>query len=238
MSVGSRGSGGRSAPVVHNWPLKLARHRAGDAAVRGPRRVPGQQRVPGAGGRVRREPAAGHGRHQRPARHRADPVHRAARRRPACAPRTSRRPSTSPTSSPTAQQADVRVAVSAIDPRVTILDFAAALDPGRARRGDDQAGPGRRPAGADAADGVDVGDMTYTPQRVTVTGAVHGREPRRVGARIVARSTPRASTSTATSRRRPVDDSGRDRGGRGARPAHGPRDDPAVHQPPVADAAR
>ena len=77
-------------------------HRARHAAVRGARRVPGQQRVPGSGGRAPRQQARRDRRHQRPARPR--PRSGTSRRSTsvACVRRTSRRPSTSPTSSPTA----------------------------------------------------------------------------------------------------------------------------------------
>ena len=59
------------------------------------------------------------------------------------------RPSTSPTSSPTASQSDVRVAVTRRRPRVTILDFQPRSIQVVLDEVDDQAGPGRRRAGAD-----------------------------------------------------------------------------------------
>ena len=172
-------------------------HRARDAAVRGPRRLPGQQRVPGS--RARAPPSTSPTGRSSPTTCATSTRSGTSRRSTSvgCAPRTSRRPSTSPTSSPTASSVNVRVAVSAVDPRVTILDsqprsIQVVLDEVTTKQVpvDVQQGP--------TPPGVDVGEMTYTPTEVTVTGASTAVS-RVVAARvIVARSTPRASTSTAT----------------------------------------
>ncbi len=136
---------------------------------------------------------------------------------------------------PDGQQVNVRVAVNAIDPRVTILDsqprsIQVVLDEVTSKLVD-----------------VDVQQATHAARRrcrrhdVHAAAGhghrpVHRREPRRVGARDRApgpggdRRRPRLRGQAG--RRR-----GRRRGGRRARPALGPRDDPAVHQPRDADPA-
>ena len=108
---------------------------------------------------------------------------------------------------PDGQQQSVRVAVSAVDPARHHPRLPAALDPGRARRGDDQAGPGRRPAGAD-------------PRRASTWARWCTRRPRSrsraadtavsrvVAARVVATLDPEGIDFDRDVEARPVDDSG------------------------------
>ena len=215
-------------------------HRARDAAVRGPRRVPGQR----ARSRARctvtvQNQPAGHGHHEPAARRRPDPLHRAARassrlraerlpgdgrphqrqaRRPARQRPRSRSPPSTPTSrSSTSSRARSRSCSRARPTKQVPVDV--------------QHGP--------APDGVDVGETIYDADR----GLGHrawrglGREPRR-GRRVVAALDPEGIDFDRDVEARPVDDNGEIVDRRRARPADGPRADPAVHQPRVADAAR
>ena len=200
MSLGSRVS--QAVSVRRPQLAAEARgHRARDAAVRGPRRLPGQQRVPGSGGRAPPSTSPTGTVVTNDLRDiDADPVHRAARRRPAARRglRGDRRPRQRQARRPAGQS--VRVAVNAVDPRVTILDFQprsiqVVLDEVTTKQVpvDVQQGP--------TPDGVDVGEMVVHADRGLGHGRDHGREPRRGRAGSSPRSTPRASTSTVTSRR-------------------------------------
>ena len=188
--------------VVHNWPLKLAAIALATLLYAGSsrRRTAARSRA-----RRRRSPSTSPPGPSSPTElrdRRPDPVHRPARRRPAARGGLpgDRRPRR--TSRRRHSRSRVRVAVTAVDPRVTILDFQPRSIQRRARRAVvDQAGPGRRPAGA-APDGVEVGEAVVHADRGHGHRARRGREPRRSRPRGRRHARPgRASTSTATSSR-------------------------------------
>jgi YbbR domain-containing protein len=100
----------------------------------------------------------------------------------------------------------VRVAVSAIDPRVTILDYQprsiqVVLDKitSKSVPVEVQTGP--------APPGIDVGETTYTPHNVTVTGAASAVS-QVVGARVVAVLSPEGIDFDQNLDAKPVDDTG------------------------------
>jgi YbbR domain-containing protein len=107
---------------------------------------------------------------------------------------------------PDGQQQSVRVAVNAVDPRVTILDFQpraiqVVLDEVTTKQVpvDVQQGP--------TPEGVDVGEVVYTPTEVSVTGASTAVS-RVVAARVVATLDPEGIDFDRDVEARPVDDSG------------------------------
>ena len=66
----------------------------------------------------------------------------------------------------------------------------AADDPGRARRVVPEAGAGHASSAARRREGIDVGETTYDPEQVTVSGAVLGRRPASSPPRSCGRARP------------------------------------------------
>jgi YbbR domain-containing protein len=107
---------------------------------------------------------------------------------------------------PDGQPVNVRVAVSAIDPRVTILDsqprsIQVVLDELTTKLVPVQVDRGTAPPG------VDVGETTFTPTKVTVTGAASAVS-HVVAAKVVATLSPEGIDFDREVEARPVDDAG------------------------------
>ena len=188
--------------IVHNWPLKLAAIVARDAAVRGLRRVAGQQHLPGPGAGDARQPAGRHGHHEPAPRRRADPVHRPGGLSAACARRTSAPRWTSPNVRTDGTPVSVRVDVTPIDPRVTILADPAAVDRRRPRPEDHEAGHRARSIQSRPPEGLQVGETVVTPEDGRGERPVVRRQPRRGGAGQRHDRRQRRRTWTATWRPR------------------------------------